>query len=186
MTKLNSLKISDSHMSDPIFLREANLYDAGTIADLSRKTFYDTFAVHNTEENMILFMNRQFTRDALAAEVGMRDNTFLLAYYNYELAGYVKLRESKGPPELKGFTTLEIARIYVVKSMLGLGVGEELMRQSIEMARKRAKQMVWLAVWEKNERAMRFYTRWGFETFSKQVFVLGTDLQNDWIMKKEL
>lgn len=173
-------------MHDRIIIKQATIYDAGTIADLSRSTFYDTFAADNTEEDMIIFMNRQFTRDALVAEVGMRSNTFLLAYKGGVLAGYVKLRESKGPPELKGYSSLEIARIYVVKSMLGQGIGRELMHHSIELARSRRKQVIWLAVWEKNERAIHFYTQWGFEIFSKQVFVLGTDLQNDWIMKKEL
>ena len=36
--------------------------DAATIADLSRRTFYDTFAPHNTPENMDMFLNTQFTR----------------------------------------------------------------------------------------------------------------------------
>ena len=173
-------------MNDQVIIKQATVYDAGTIADLSRSTFYDTFAPDNTEEDMIIFMNRQFTRDALVAEVGIKSNTFLLAYHEGVLAGYVKLRESKGPPELKGFSTLEIARLYVVKSMLGQGIGQALMQYSIEVASSRQKQVVWLAVWEKNNRAIRFYTQWGFETFSKQVFVLGTDLQNDWIMKKKL
>ena len=173
-------------MNEQIIIREATIYDAGTIADLSRSTFYDTFASDNTEEDMILFMTRQFTRDALVAEVGMKSNTFSLAYKGGVLAGYVKLRESKGPLELKGTSMLEIARIYVVKSMLGQGIGQALMQYSIDVARSKQKAVVWLAVWEKNERAIKFYTRWGFETFSKQVFVLGTDLQNDWIMKKHL
>lgn len=173
-------------MNEQVIIREASIYDAGTIADLSRSTFYDTFAPNNTEEDMILFMSRQFTRDALVAEVGMKSNTFLLAYKEGVLAGYVKLRESKGPPELREFSTLEIARIYVVKSMLGHRVGQAMMEHCIHVARSLHKQVVWLAVWEKNERAIKFYTQWGFETFSKQVFVLGTDLQNDWIMKKLL
>ncbi|MBE7173659.1 MAG: GNAT family N-acetyltransferase [Williamsia sp.] len=173
-------------MNRQVTIREATIYDAGTIADLSRSTFYDTFASDNTEENMIIFMSRQFTRDALLAEVGIRSNLFFLAYCDGELAGYVKLRESKGPPELKEVPTMEIARLYVVKSMLGKGIGRALMKYSLDIARSRQKKAVWLAVWEKNERAMRFYTQWGFTTFSKQVFVLGTDLQNDWIMKKEL
>ena len=173
-------------MHDGVIIKQATIYDAGMIADLSRSTFYDTFAADNTEEDMIIFMSRQFTRDALVAEVGMKANTFLLAYKGSEPVGYVKLRESKGPPELKSADSLEIARLYVVKSMVRQGIGQALMQQSIDVARSRQKQVVWLAVWEKNERAIKFYTQWGFETFSKQVFVLGTDLQNDWIMKKEL
>ena len=173
-------------MSGEVTIRTATIYDAGTIADLSRSTFYDTFAADNTEEDMLIFMSRQFTRDALVAEVGMRHNTFLLAYVNGALAGYAKLRESKGPKELEGLQTLEIARIYVVKDMLGRGVGKEMMHYSVEYARSLKKQVIWLAVWENNQRALKFYTQWGFETFSQQVFVLGTDLQNDWIMKKAL
>ena len=173
-------------MSDRVTIREATIYDAATIADFSRETFYETFAEYNTEEDMLIFLNRQFTRDVLVAEVGLSYNTFLLAYKNGLLAGYVKLRESRGPMELKGFPSLEIARIYVAKSMIGQGIGKELMQCSIDIARSRQKELVWLAVWEKNDRAFKFYTRWGFETFSRQVFVLGTDLQNDWIMKKIL
>lgn len=173
-------------MIDQVTIREATIYDAGTIADFSRETFYETFAADNTEEDMLIFMNRQFTRDALVAEVGMAYNTFLLAYKHGVLAGYVKLRESRGPSELKDFTALEIARIYVSKTVIGHGIGKMLMQHSIDIARSRHKQLVWLAVWEKNERAISFYTKWGFETFSRQVFVLGTDLQNDWIMKKKL
>ena len=173
-------------MNEQVIIKQATIYDAGTIADLSRSTFYETFAPDNTEEDMIIFMNRQFTRDALVAEVGIQSNSFALAYHEGELAGYVKLRESKGPPELKGLSTLEIARLYVIKSMLGKGIGQALMQHSIDVARSRQKQVVWLAVWENNKRAINFYTQWGFEPFSKQVFVLGTDLQNDWIMKKNL
>jgi len=53
---------------------------ASLIADLSRRTFYDTFAPYNTRENMDQFMNVQFTREQLIAEVGTPRNTFLLAW----------------------------------------------------------------------------------------------------------
>jgi ribosomal protein S18 acetylase RimI-like enzyme len=46
--------------------------------------------------------------------------------------------------------------------------------------------MVWLGVWEKNARAIRFYTAWGFEKVGEQDFRLGNDLQRDWIMQKSL
>ena len=42
-------------------IRFATKEDASLIADLSRKTFYDTFAHQNTKENMDKFMNEQFT-----------------------------------------------------------------------------------------------------------------------------
>jgi len=48
------------------------------------------------------------------------------------------------------------------------------------------KEIVWLGVWEKNNRAISFYKKWGFEKFGEHSFTLGDDIQNDWLMKKEL
>jgi ribosomal protein S18 acetylase RimI-like enzyme len=41
-------------------------------------------------------------------------------------------------------------------------------------------------VWEHNQRAIDFYTRWGFEKFGDIDFLLGNDLQNDWMMQRPL
>src|SRR6476619_3177258 len=98
-------------------IRFATVQDAETIADLSRSTFYETFAAQNTSENMELFLNEQFTRKKLIDEVGATGNLFLLAYFEGQLAGYVKLREGNLPRPPSGTPALEIARIYVVQSL---------------------------------------------------------------------
>ncbi|MEJ7740757.1 MAG: GNAT family N-acetyltransferase [Chitinophagaceae bacterium] len=172
--------------AEQITLRLATTRDAETIAAISRKTFYDTFAEFNTAEDIRIFLNEQFTKESLIKEVGVRYNTFFLAYQGHDVAGYVKLRDHLIPRELKGEQAMEIARIYATHEMIGKGVGKKLMQHSIEVSKQRNKQVIWLAVWEKNERAMEFYTKWGFEIFSKQIFILGTDLQKDWLMKKRL
>lgn len=160
--------------------------DAALIANISRQTFYDAFAPDNTKENMDKFLAEQFTRGKLMLEVGFRENTFLLAYVDDELAGYVKLRDGKQPTELRGAAALEIARLYVVKEYIGKGVGAALMQASLEIAKEKGKQLVWLGVWERNQKAIDFYNRWGFQKFSECDFLLGNDLQRDWLMKKEL
>jgi ribosomal protein S18 acetylase RimI-like enzyme len=169
-----------------VTIRFATESDAELIADLSRSTFYETFAEYNSPKNMELFLKEQFTRPRLIKEVGATENTFLLAYHNKDVAGYVKLRQGDVPKQLKGLRALEIARIYVVKDFLSKGVGKELMQASIDIAKERKLEVVWLAVWEKNDRAFRFYSNWGFEKFGSQVFLLGMDLQKDWLMRKDL
>ena len=169
-----------------ISIKLAGIKDAGTIADISRTTFYETFAPHNTSRDMEIFLKEQFTRESLIAEVGVPFNTFYLAYAGDIIAGYIKLRERDSPKELNGLKALEIARIYATASMVGKGVGSTLMHHAVEIAKQKQKQVIWLAVWEKNQRAMDFYSKWGFEVFGKQIFILGTDLQKDWLMKKML
>jgi diamine N-acetyltransferase len=165
-------------------VREATNEDAVLIADISRQTFYDTFADANTKENMDLFLSTQFTKGKLMLEVGSLGNTFLLAQDGDKVAGYVKLRESR-PPQLLGTSrAIEIARLYSMVDRIGKGVGKVLMQASLDWSKQKGADAVWLGVWEKNQRAIEFYTKWGFEKFDETDFLLGKDVQRDWLMRK--
>jgi len=167
-----------------ITIRPATENDAELIADLSRQTFYETFAPDNTKENMDKFLDEQFTRQKLIDEVSQPWHIFFLAFVDEEPVGYAKLREGLVPPGLTGRSSIEIARIYSVTKMIGKGVGKKLMQHCIDIAVQKRKEILWLGVWEKNQKAIDFYMRWGFEKFSEQKFLLGDDLQTDWLMKK--
>jgi diamine N-acetyltransferase len=167
-----------------ITIRFATTADAELIADISRQTFYETFAASNTKENMDMFMNDTFNKEALMKEVGMPGSIFFLAYDGDEPVGYVRMRQSADSPEL--VNAIEIARIYATTNAIGKGVGKVLMQQCITIAIEKKKDIIWLGVWEYNQRAIDFYTKWGFEKFSTHVFMLGTDTQTDWLMKKSL
>lgn len=187
LSEVFSLVKAFVHLKMPaqnINIRIATDDDAEIIALFSRKTFYDTFAPYNTPANMEKFMHEQFTHSSLVKEVKFPSNQFLLAYADNVLAGYVKLRDGEKPQELQELQALEIARIYVISEMIGKGVGRHLMQHSVHIANQKNKQVIWLAVWEKNKRAFEFYLKWGFEIFNSQVFVLGNDVQKDWVMKK--
>jgi len=169
-----------------INIRYATKKDAGLIADISQQTFYETFAADNTKENMHKFLTEQFTKGRLMMEVGNLENTFLLAHNGGEVAGYIKLREAKQPVNLNNARAIEIARIYAMANMIGKGVGNLLMQKSISIAKEKGKEVIWLGVWEKNIRAIDFYKKWGFEKFGVSDFLLGNDVQCDWLMKKIL
>jgi len=188
-------------------IRIADKKDAPLIADLCRKTFYDTFAQHNTKENMDLYLSRQLTRESMIAEVENPGNIFLLAYLDGQPAGYAQLKPDSIPassainskePAIEGSqapvhehpaagaSAMEIYRIYAEQSAIGKGVGKALMHHCLEIAREKGKEWIWLGVWEHNQRAIDFYTKWGFEKFGEHVFLLGQDIQTDWEMKKKL
>ena len=169
-----------------ITIRKADVSDAALIADLSRSTFADTFAEFNTEENMQIFMDEQFTHAALMKEVTGFGNIFLLAFEDDCPVGYARVRINNNPPALRGKQSIEIARLYAVKESIGKGVGKRLMTACLELGRQLKKDWVWLGVWEKNTRAIDFYKSWGFIKFADHDFILGEDVQNDWLMKKAL
>ena len=167
-------------------IRYAAVEDAELIADISRRTFYETFAAQNAKEDMDLFLGVQFTKGRLMLEVGAPENLFLLCYCDKEVAGYAKLRAARHPESLGSANALEIARLYAMRAMIGKGVGKLLMQTSLDIAKQQQKDTVWLGVWKENHPAIDFYTRWGFEIFDECDFILGNDLQKDWLMKKKL
>jgi diamine N-acetyltransferase len=169
-----------------ITIRFADKKDAELIADMSRQTFYDTFAPVNTKENMDKFMNEQFTRDKLIEEVSAPGNIFLLAYDGAQPLGYARIRENNCPPSLGTYNAIEIARIYATADAIGKGIGKALMQKAIDIAKEGNREFAWLGVWEKNQRAIDFYTKWGFEKFDEHDFILGDDVQKDWLMKKKV
>ena len=173
-------------MQNPVSIRFASPADADMIASLSRKTFHDTFAHVNTKDDMDKFMNDQFTHEALVAEVKDPSNIFLIAMVDSQTAGYAKMREARPETGLDDLPAIEIARIYAATDMIGKGVGNALMKKCVDIACEMGKRWIWLGVWQQNERAIRFYEKWGFEKFGTHTFVLGNDAQTDWLMKKAL
>ena len=169
-----------------ITIKPANKKDAELIADMSRITFYEAFVNDNTKEDMDVFMNEQFSKAALMKEVEQEDGIFMLAYTGDEPCGYARMRLTNKKNILATENAIEIARIYALNSAIGKGAGSALMQYCLDIATGLNKSIIWLGVWEKNERAIAFYKRWGFEKFGEHTFLLGRDVQTDWLMKRTL
>lgn len=174
-------------MKETLRISIAGTEDAELIADLSRRTFCDTFGPHNTPENMAQFLQTQFTREQLTEQVGAPRNTFLLAHLDGQAAGYARLYEgTELPPAIAGSKAIEISRLYAEQDVIGKGVGKALMQACIDLARQKGRDWIWLGVWEHNHRAIAFYEKMGFGIFDRHIFLLGQDVQYDWCMRRGL
>ena len=169
-----------------IGIRFATEDDAELIAEISHRTFYETFAAQNSKENMDMHMAQYYAEEKIRAELKDPFSIFLLAYDDTRLAGYAKMNEHVKEESKELESPIEIERIYAVKEMIGKGVGKKLMEKCLAIANEKNKKTVWLGVWESNERAIEFYTHWGFEKFSEHNFPVGNDPQKDWLMKRSL
>jgi len=170
----------------PIATRAARPDDAALLSEIGAATFTETFESANTPEDFAAYMASAFGEDVQRSELESGDTTVFFAEREGDVVGYVMLRERTPPASLGLDDALEIARLYARKRALGSGVGAALMQRAIAEAAGRGKDAVWLAVWERNERAMRFYESWGFHRVGTQPFLLGTDLQTDLVMVRRL
>jgi diamine N-acetyltransferase len=172
---------------DKFIIRPLTDADAAMLRKLSIDTFVDTYAVYNTPENMQLHLQQHFSKEKILAEMHDKTNYFFAAFDNDKPAGYVKLRTGKeNPEELTGRKHIELERIYAVKACQGMGVGYRMIQYCLDFASVKGYEVLWLGVWNQNIKAFEFYKKCGFEIFGEHVFMLGTDEQTDWLMKKEL
>ena len=166
--------------------RQCNMEDADILADFSRQKFYETFASMNTPENMAVYLNEAFAPEKIRAELANPDSAFYFLYADEKLAGYLKLNEAPAQTDVRDAQSLEIERIYVSKDFQGEGLGRYLLEKATSIAMRREKKYIWLGVWEKNEKALRFYKRNGFYPIGAHVFMIGDDEQTDYLMRKDL
>lgn len=170
--------------TEAIAIRTATLDDAGLLADLGARTFYDAFAPDNTESDMRAYLAGAFSADIQSAELRDPASVFLIATVDGNPVGYSRLRTGAAPPCVVGEVPVEIVRFYSDAQWIGRGVGNALMRACLARADSLGCDIVWLDVWERNPRAISFYERWGFVAVGKQDFVVGDDVQHDLLMMR--
>ena len=168
------------------YLKKCAIEELDILSELSIKTFYKTFAHLNTKENIDAYLQNAFNADKLKAELNDKNSEFYFLYYGDQIAGYLKLNEAPSQTDINDTDSLEIERIYVSEEFQGLGLGRYLMEQALSKAIERNKKYAWLGVWEKNEKAIRFYKNNGFVKIGTHTFTVGEDVQTDYLMKKEL
>ena len=152
----------------------------------SIRTYRETFAPLNTRENMDAYLESAFQADKFRRELEDPHSAFWFLSHDGRTAGYLKLNEASAQTDLKDPDSLEIERIYVAGEFQGRGLGQELMAYAVAQAVKQGKKYVWLGVWEKNAKAIRFYQKNGFYEIGTHSFVMGEDVQTDYVMRKDL
>jgi diamine N-acetyltransferase len=167
-------------------IRYGTTDDARMLSELGAKTFYDTFAQDNTPENIEAYLKKSFSPEIQLGELADPNIIFLIAELDGIPIGYAKLKMNSKDESVKGMNSVELERIYAVQDYLGKGIGKELMKASINEAKEKGCDSIWLGVWEKNQRAIDFYRRWGFKEVGTHRFKLGDDPQNDFVMELEL
>ncbi len=166
-----------------IIFKKLNISDVENLQKISIQTFRETFEEVNTEEDMQQYIEENLSLESLKSELENPNSEFYFAENEGEILGYLKLNFKNAQTEKMNDNHFEIERIYVLKEFLGKKIGQFLFEKSIEIGKELNLEYIWLGVWKKNERAIKFYEKNGFEIFGKHDFVLGNDVQTDLMMK---
>lgn len=169
-----------------INLKKCTIEDLPVLQKISYETFNETFKHQNSPENMNSYLERAFNLKQLEKEILTISSQFFFAYFNNEIAGYLKINTNDAQSEKMGDESLEIERIYIKNKFQKHGIGKYLFNKAMDIAVKSNKQKIWLGVWDKNENAIAFYEKMGFFQTGAHSFYMGDEEQIDFIMTKTL
>jgi diamine N-acetyltransferase len=179
-------KSSLSLIMENIIITKATGDDLEVLKTIGKLTFFETFSLENTEDNMQKYLDEEFAHEKLKEQLEDTNSEFYFASIDKKIIGYLKLNFAGSQTELKDSNAIEIERIYVLKDYHGKNAGQLLYNKAIEIAMLSGVDYVWLGVWEKNLRAIQFYKKNGLVEFDKHIFMLGEDKQIDIMMKLQL
>ena len=170
----------------PITIRPAGPEDAAAVGAFGERSFRETFGPDNRPEDMDAYCVATYAPERQRQELSAPDRVTLLAEMEGNLAGYSQLRDGPAPECVSGGDSIELLRFYVDRRWHGQGVAGALMTETLSRARAMGRRTVYLAVWERNARAIAFYRKAGFRDVGSQPFHLGNDVQTDRVMAREL
>lgn len=160
--------------------------DLPQLKEISRSTFFDAFNTQNNPEDLHSYINEAFSESTLKNELLESNSEFYFARIDNRIVGYFKINFEKAQTDLQDPDGMELERIYVLKEHQNQKIGQTMLDEVIEMAIQRKMRYLWLGVWEKNEKAIKFYEKNRFEFAGTHDFWVGNDQQTDRIMKLDL
>jgi ribosomal protein S18 acetylase RimI-like enzyme len=161
-------------------VKEADLL---SLQEISRQTFFDTFANVNRPSDMQQYLEENLSMEQLIKEWSNISTYFYFVKRKDVVLAYLKINEADAQTEQRDEPSLEIERIYVRQSEQGKGIGQLLLDFSIQVTKDKGFKLIWLGVWEHNLKAIQFYEKNGFNFFGKHSFFLGQDEQTDLLME---
>lgn len=188
-------------MSPTFVVRVATPADAPALAALAARTFTDTYssaaggasrpddvAAYAGAHFAPVYQRAELADPALVTFVGedasRGDETATDRLVGYAQLRLTPTRDAPTPPTIVGAAPREVARLYVERGWHGRGIADALMDavQARATAAPGGADPLWLAVYQENRRALRFYARHGFATVGEATFWLGDERQRDWLM----
>lgn len=166
-------------------LRTPTPHDAGLIAVLGRQAFGETFHHYTSPQAVAAFLDEDYDSAGLAQSLADPALHWRLVEQDGIAAGFMKWGACKLPLTPLHPPQAELHRLYVLKAFQGHGLGRILMDEAMTRMREGGSGEICLGVWEGNDKAKAFYTRYGFEKAGEYNYApIGKQTDREWIMRK--
>ena len=167
-----------------IVIREAGLGDEHRLAAVGAASFLESYAGILPGDDILAHCENHHS--AMVYEdwlIGGEARIWLAeAEEGRAPIGYLVMTAPDLPLADIGPGDAEVKRIYVLHRFHGDKVGWSLMKTALDAARRTGKRRVLVGVYGRNDRAIAFYKRVGFQVVGERKFRVGSTLHDDLIL----
>lgn len=145
-------------------IRKANLQDAEILALLAQITFRQAFGHFWSDETILRnYFKKTFSVEKMRSSINKDNNIFWIAYSDDLPVAYAKLKLFSPYEKISDPKPAQLQKIYILQDYIGQSIGEQLQNELFNEVKLNGIKTLWLAVWDENEKAIRFYERYGFK-----------------------
>ncbi|BBZ04904.1 N-acetyltransferase [Mycolicibacterium chitae] len=162
------------------------------LADVAAQTFPLACPPGAGADDIAEFVATQLSAQRFADYVADPERAVLLARAaDGPILGYAMLiRGVSDDPDVQRAVTerpaVELSKMYVLPRAHGGTVSAALMTAALAHAARLGARSVWLGVNQENQRAQRYYAKHGFTISGTKTFMLGSRLEHDYVMVREV
>lgn len=167
-------------------IRRAAPADATVLTSVAEQSFRDAYTGISSLADIDAYCAEAYQPDIQRREILDSGWVTSLAECEGRLIGFVQIRLHSPNACIPDPGPAEINRIYLMQSWQGKGVADQLLEHSLQALMAGGTRWVWLGVWERNPRAIAFYRKYLFSEMGEQNFQLGSDIQRDLVMARNL
>lgn len=169
-----------------VAIREATIEDAVHIALLGRITYTESHGNYvEQKEDLLEFYNKYYSVAQIRNELRDKENVFWIIFSDELPIGFAKLSLHINHPKLEINNSCKLQRLYILNDFIALKIGSQLQDIVLKKAKSLKFENIWLTVYYKNVKGIRFYKKYGFkEVGSIDFFVGETNYENLVFTKK--
>ncbi len=169
-----------------IKIKKANKADTAILALLGRLTYAESHGHFiDDKSDLLKHLDENFSVSKTKQDISNPKHTFYIIYADDLPVGYAKLVENAKHKSIASQNNCCLEKIYILNDFIPLKLGIKLLTYVEEQARALKLDTVWLSVYIKNIRAIRFYEKNEYKNVGDLNFIVnGKSYQNIVFSKK--
>ncbi|MFY0604313.1 MAG: GNAT family N-acetyltransferase [Flavobacteriaceae bacterium] len=170
-----------------IKIKQATIIDTEVLALLGRQTWAESHGHYIDDKNNLLkYLNENFSVSKMKQNLSNAKNIFYMMYVDDFPVGYAKIIANKKQENVVSKNNCQLERIFILKEFIPLKIGKQLLTYIEDQAKALKFDTMWLSVYIKNKRAIRFYEKNEFKNVGDLNFMVNGKSYENIVFSKKL